>query len=170
MTDRVSGAPGQYQAVITAEELEKMQDGEEFVITLSRDDQPITEGTPYSKAAVLPDALAAKLCPDIQDPTPANALQAIAGQLDTALISRGNLPAGTDLNTFYKPGVWQVPENNNYRNFPSDLLPSGNAAYVIVFGFGGNKNCAIQIVLNFSGATRRIRSIWFGTAYPWTNL
>jgi len=55
MTDRVPGAPGQYSAVVTAEELLKMQNGENFTITLTRDDHPITEGTPYSKAAVLPE-------------------------------------------------------------------------------------------------------------------
>ncbi len=77
MTDRVPGAPGQYSAVVTAEELLKMQNGEEFTITLTRDDRPLTEGTPYSKAAVLPDAVARELCPGIHDPTPADAFNAI---------------------------------------------------------------------------------------------
>lgn len=77
MTDRVPGAPGQYQAVLSEEAFAKMQAGEPFTITLTRDDQPITEGTPYSKAAVLPDALAQLLCPDIEDPTPADALAAL---------------------------------------------------------------------------------------------
>lgn len=77
MTDRVPGAPGQYKAVITEAELQKMQAGEEFTIKMTRDDQPTTEGTPYSKAAVLPDELAQKLCPDIADPTPADAFAAL---------------------------------------------------------------------------------------------
>lgn len=77
MTDRVPGAPGQYKAVVTAEDLAKLQAAEQFTITLTRDDQPITEGTPYSKAAVLPDALAEKLCPGAEDPTPADALHAL---------------------------------------------------------------------------------------------
>lgn len=77
MTDRVPGAPGQYKAVVTDSELEKMQSGEEFTITLTRDDHPITEGTPYSKAAVLPDSLAAILCPEVEDPTPADALRGL---------------------------------------------------------------------------------------------
>lgn len=77
MKDRVPGAPGQYQAVLSAEALAKMQAGEQFTITLTRDDQPITEGTPYSKAAVLPDDLAKRLCPEIEDPTPADALAAL---------------------------------------------------------------------------------------------
>lgn len=81
MTDRVPGAPGQYKATVTEEELQKMQSGVEFTITMTRDDQPIVEGTPYSKAAVLPDALAAQLCPEVDDPTPADALQAIHSRI-----------------------------------------------------------------------------------------
>lgn len=78
MTDRVPGAPGQYKAVITQDQLENLQSGSSFIITLTRDDQPITEGTPYSKAAVLPDELAAKLCPEVEDPTPKDAFAALA--------------------------------------------------------------------------------------------
>ena len=73
MTDRVPGAPGRCKAVVTGEELEKLQTGKEFAITLRRDDQPIKPGTPYSKAAVLPDNVAKELCPEIQDPTPGQA-------------------------------------------------------------------------------------------------
>lgn len=80
MKDRMPGAPGRCKAVVTAEELQKMQSGNEFAITLRRDDQPIQEGTPYSKAAVLPDAVAAKLCPGIQDPTPGDAFGALYTQ------------------------------------------------------------------------------------------
>lgn len=77
MKDRVPGAPGQYKALVTETELQKMHAGEQFTITMTRDDQPIVEGTPYSKAAVLPDALAQLLCPDKEDPTPADALAAL---------------------------------------------------------------------------------------------
>lgn len=77
MTDRKPGAPGQFKAIITLADLQKIQNGEEFTIILTRDDQPITEGTPYSKAAVLPDELAAVICPDILDPTPADALRSL---------------------------------------------------------------------------------------------
>lgn len=77
MIDRKAGAPGQYLAQISAAELEKLQNGEEFLIVLTRDDKPIVEGTPYSKAAVLPDSVAAVICPDIVDPTPADALAAL---------------------------------------------------------------------------------------------
>ena len=45
MTDRVPGAPGRYTATITASDLQKLQAGEAFNITLTRNDAPITEGT-----------------------------------------------------------------------------------------------------------------------------
>lgn len=80
MTDRIPGAPGRCKAVVAGEELQKMQAGEEFAITLRRDDAPIKEGTPYSKAAVLPDEVAAILCPGVQDPTPGDAFAALQSQ------------------------------------------------------------------------------------------
>lgn len=88
MHDRVPGAPGQYKASVSAEELAKMQAGEQFVITMARDDQPIKEGTPYSKAAVLPDDVAAEICPDVPDPTPADAFRSLAKK--TAEAANGN--------------------------------------------------------------------------------
>lgn len=83
MQDRQPGAPGQYKAVIDAAELQKMQAGEQFVITMTRDDQPLVEGTPYNKAAVLPDDLAAIICPGVLDPTPADAFRGVAAQKKT---------------------------------------------------------------------------------------
>lgn len=88
MKDRQPGAPGQYKAVITAAELQKMQAGEAFVITMNRDDQPLVEGTPYNKASVLPDDLAAVICPGVLDPTPADAFRGVAAHNWTV-----NLPA-----------------------------------------------------------------------------
>jgi len=85
MTDRVPGAPGRYQAVITADQQEKLLSGEAFAITLTRDDQPIVEGTPYSKATVLPDAVAAQICPYKSDPTPADAFLGLKAQSDMKL-------------------------------------------------------------------------------------
>lgn len=76
MTDRKPGAPGQYKAVITADQIAAMNSGEEFTVTLTRDDRPIAEGTPYNKAAVLPDDLAQALGL-VGDPTPADALWAL---------------------------------------------------------------------------------------------
>ena len=93
MQDRMPGAPGQYKAILTADELKKMQAGEQFTITMIRDDRPIVKGTPYSKAAVLPDELAKKLCPDIQDPTPADAFAALVPLNGTGAMT-GDLPMG----------------------------------------------------------------------------
>lgn len=106
MTDRVPGAPGQYKAVVTAEELLKMQSGEAFTITMVRDDQPVVEGTPYSKEAVLPDDLASQICPDVEDPTPADALSA----LHTAI---GKV---TDKDTVTKAESWNVTLAPNASN------------------------------------------------------
>mgnify|MGYP003304668693 CR=1 FL=1 len=77
MKDRIAGAPGQYKATVTSAEFNKLQNGEPFAINLKRDDKPEVEGTPYSKAAVLPDDLANKLCPRIGDPTPADAFRSL---------------------------------------------------------------------------------------------
>ena len=84
MKDRIPGAPGQYSAVIPGGEYPKMQRGEPFGITLIRDDKPVVEGTPYSKAAVLPDVVAERLCPGVEDPTPGDAFQAIANNIGEA--------------------------------------------------------------------------------------
>lgn len=93
MTDRKPGAPGQFKAIITLADLQKIQNGEEFTIVLTRDDQPITEGTPYSKAAVLPDELAAVICPNILDPTPADALGSLV-PINGSKAMTGNLGMG----------------------------------------------------------------------------
>ena len=85
MTDRIPGAPGRYSASLPNGELVKMQNGEPFAITLTRDDDPIVEGTPYSKASVLPDELAAKLCPNLADPAPKDALAALYQIVDQGM-------------------------------------------------------------------------------------
>lgn len=77
MTDRLPGSPGKYSAVVAGGELQKMQTGKPFAITLQLDDDPVREGTPYSKAAVLPDELAAKLCPETEDPAPKDAIRGL---------------------------------------------------------------------------------------------
>jgi hypothetical protein len=69
---------------LTAADLQKLLAGEQFLITLTRDDQPITEGTPYSKGSVLPDELAAVICPDVTDPTPADAFNGVYEMSTTA--------------------------------------------------------------------------------------
>lgn len=78
MQDRIPGVPGQYKGVIAPEQVGALQSGEPFSIQLQRDDQPVVEGTPYSKAAVLPEELAKQLCPEIEDPAPKDAFQALA--------------------------------------------------------------------------------------------
>lgn len=77
MTDRVPGAPGQYTMTVSAEEAQKLLTGEAVTVTLVRNDQPLVEGTPYNKASVLPDDLAAQICPDVADPTPADAFRGL---------------------------------------------------------------------------------------------
>ena len=86
MKDRVPGSPGQFCATVDSSQLQKLQRGEPFAITLKRDHQPIVEGTPFSKAAVLPDALAVRLCPQLDDPSPADAFAALA---DRGVVSLG---------------------------------------------------------------------------------
>ena len=73
MTDRQPGAPGQYILTVDASVAQNILTGQPVTVTLTRDDQPLVEGTPYNKAAVLPDDLAAMVCPSVLDPTPADA-------------------------------------------------------------------------------------------------
>ena len=90
MQDRQPGAPGQYILKITVEEVQKLLNSEECVVVLKRDDQPVIEGTPLNKATFLPDELAAKICPDIEDPTPADALEKLNDRIKIVNIT---LPA-----------------------------------------------------------------------------
>lgn len=92
MQDRQPGAPGQYKALLTAEEFQKMQAEKQFTITMNRDDQPIVEGTPYSKAAVLPDNIAEKICQNFVNPTPADAFYALyTGKAAATKSATGNI-------------------------------------------------------------------------------
>ena len=87
MNDRLPGKPGRYSGVIDPADVQKLQKAEPFAITLTRDDEPIREGTPYSKATVLPDDVAKMLCPEKEDPTPADAFRHLG---------EGNLGANKD--------------------------------------------------------------------------
>lgn len=78
MTDRQPGAPGQYILTIDASVAQNILTGQPVTVTLQRDDQPLVEGTPYNKASVLPDDLAARICPSVTDPTPADALNGLS--------------------------------------------------------------------------------------------
>ena len=57
MKDRESRYPGRYRAVMNASDVSNMQSGNQFNITLVRDDDPIEPGTPFSKETILPDEL-----------------------------------------------------------------------------------------------------------------
>lgn len=81
MTDRQPGAPGQYKLIL---------DGVEYTVTLTRDDQPLVEGTPLNKASILPDELAIRLCPAVTDPTPADAYAALLGTTATVVLAAGS--------------------------------------------------------------------------------
>lgn len=78
MTDRQPGAPGQYILTVDPSVAQNILIGQPVAITLERDDQPLVEGTPYNKEAVLPDNLAARICPNVTDPTPADALNGLS--------------------------------------------------------------------------------------------
>lgn len=137
MKDRVPGAPGQYKAVVTEAELQKMHAGEQFAITMTRDDQPIVEGTPYSKAAVLPDALATQLCPGIADPTPADALAALLPKSGGAMT--GSLDMGgksifgcSDISTGYINGARIRAYDFSNDNIPFVIDRGGHSAYLVV--------------------------------------
>lgn len=80
MTDRQPGAPGQYKLTL---------EGQEYTVSLTRDDQPLVEGTPYNKASVLPDELANRICPSVTDPTPADAFAGLLGTTVTAVLASG---------------------------------------------------------------------------------
>lgn len=151
MTDRIPGAPGQFQAVMTAEALTAMQEGLPFTITLTRDDQPVVEGTPYSKAAVLPEALGKALCPDIDDPTPADAFAALlpksGGQLTGPLtLSWQNLTGFRALNgmrmgafRFDKNTTCQIPiGSNKWGALVCTVSPGGYTALYYLAGDDGN--------------------------------
>lgn len=92
MQDRQPGKPGQHKATLTAAEFQKMQTGQQFTITMIRDDQPIVEGTPYSKAAVLPDAVAESICPGVNNPTPADAFRALQSKKAPSGFGSGDDP------------------------------------------------------------------------------
>ena len=87
MHDRQPGAPGQYKMTIDAAELQKMLAGEACTVVLTRDDQPIAQGTPYNKASVLPDELAAQICPSVIDPTPADAFRNLLARRTAATLT-----------------------------------------------------------------------------------
>lgn len=199
MTDRVPGAPGQYQAVITAEEQQKLAAGEPFTITLTRDDQPITEGTPYSKSAVLPDELAQKLCPQLEDPTPADALDALlpllGGTMAGAVDMDGNKITGlpdpedsadaatkTYAESCMQPkGVYlavssisdlnNITENGGYRIVGDSITANGKNIEILVHinVLEAYANSCVQFAFSSAGNIQ-YRVCWYGTWRSWTLL
>lgn len=164
MTDRVPGAPGQYRATVSSEEFSKLQNGEAFTITMVRDDAPLTEGTPYSKAAVLPDSVANKICPDIQDPSPADAFAGLlpirGGTMTGALtlekqLELGSGGTGRDLSTIEPYSIIRAASNSAY------LLstPTANGAF---FATGDNKAAkfaTLPIAQGGTGATTAANAV-----------
>ena len=90
MTDRQPGAPGQYILTVDASAAQNILIGQPVTVTLTRDDQPLVEGTPYNKASVLPDELANKICPTVADPTPADAYAGLLGVSTTVSLLKVN--------------------------------------------------------------------------------
>ena len=140
MTDRVPGAPGQYQALVTAGALTKMQSGEAFPIILTRDDQPITEGTPYSKAAVLPDALAQKLCPGNPDPTPADALAALLPATHAADKDNPHGVTPAQIGAVSKTGDTMSGDLNIQKGIPAVRLDSGTGTAALFKNAAGSND------------------------------
>lgn len=133
MKDRVPGAPGQYQAVLSAEDFTKLQRNEPFTITLTRDDQPIVEGTPYSKASVLPDEVATKICPNIEDPSPADAFEALAtNKQNIATYHYDGAPVVADVAAWLDT-VLAVMPNHSAVTVSGDFFNGSHVAYGILY-------------------------------------
>lgn len=151
MTDRKPTAPGQYQMTVSADEAQKLLIGEAVTVTLVRDDQPEVEGTPYNKASVLPDELAAKICPSITDPTPADAYSALHGSTVSVVLLSGddNWPNNQQIATvvgvtadnridvspepsrenreeYNSCGIWCIAQSTNRLTFECDSVPGFN--------------------------------------------
>jgi hypothetical protein len=91
-------------------DLANLQAGNPFYITLTRDDDPEEVGTPYSKAAVLPDSLASVICPGVVNPAPADAfsglndkIESVSAVVDVKLVE--------DVDEITSPGYYSVPIN-----------------------------------------------------------
>ena len=124
MQDRQPGAPGQYILKISVEEVQKLLNSEECVVILTRNDQPIVEGTPLNKASFLPDDLAAEICPDIEDPTPADALKSLQDKKTDAKFVTVTLPTSgwvDNAQTVDVPGVTADEENCHPRPYPATV-------------------------------------------------
>lgn len=73
-------------------------DGRQETATWAYADNPLVEGTPLSKATLMPDDLAAMICPGVTDPTPADGMDGLrrgAGWWYTAVLPRSGWAADT---------------------------------------------------------------------------
>lgn len=167
MRDRQPGAPGQYKAIITAAELQKLQSNEQFIITLTRDDQPLVEGTPYNKASVLPDELAALICPDVLDPTPADALRGILNKAAPAGYGLGvaNIYALTPIRSHAELDILR---GNGWYGWIADLeIAPGSSITGIIRMETSSENYRTQWFTGLSG-DRLVRSYIYGQGWtPW---
>ena len=121
MTDRVPGAPGQYTMIVAASEAQKILTGEAVTVTLTRDDQPLVEGTPYNKQSVLPDDLAAKICPEVVDPAPADAFQGLTvKKRDVILAATGWSASAPYTQAVAVPGLTDEKQAMAYPDVPED--------------------------------------------------
>ena len=120
MKNRIPGNPGRYSAVVPYEEVEKLQSGQPFSIRLTRDDNPVEEGTPYSKETVLPDSVAEQLCPDNTNPTPADAFASLA-KVKTAVGDKEEVFNVPDFNMFVDGGYYNV--------YNEEITKSGCSVY-----------------------------------------
>ena len=167
MKDRIPGAPGKYSAVVAGGEYEKLQTGQPFSITLKRDDEPVEVGTPYSKAAVLPDSLAKKLCPDKEDPTPADAFSALA---NNRVVSQGE--SNGWLYRQWANGMaecWITIKNIEDNGFGvGQVLPFGfkrDAGVKMIASFSSNEETQIPILKYYMLDTLGGDDIAFGLYY-----
>lgn len=172
MTDRIPGAPGQYKATVTAAELEKMQAGEAFTITMTRDDQPIVAGTPYNKASVLPDDLAALICPGVSDPSPADALAALRSAITKLFVANITTGSADDLKIPFT--LLDIRTNNDelYNMFATGGTKSENYAFIITF-FLNNTNAdasKLQIAFGYTHAYMATRAFYNSNGWKRWNM
>jgi len=174
MTDRIPGAPGQYKATVTAAELEKMQSGESFTITMTRDDQPIVEGTPYNKESVLPDDVANVVCPGVEDPAPADAFLALQTAINKMFIT--SITSGSADDIAIPLTLRDIRTSNDELK---TMFASGggvkneNYAYIITLFLGSTNADAAraQIAVGYTHGTVATRAYYATTGWkPWNMM
>lgn len=164
MQDRQPGKPGQYKATLTPAEFQKMQAGQQFTINMIRDDQPIVEGTPYSKAAVLPDALAEIVCPNIANPTPAEAFRAHVLKNNAHNVTADKIGAIPGVAVYYSQET-----SANDLDVPLALIPVGANSNAGLWRALGSTSFAYVLTLFFSKMDKTANRVQLGFSYNATN-